>query len=366
MTKGPGMKSHSLLAIALLATAAIVSKPALAQERAVQTQPSPAAALPIEGPFPSLGGATAWFNSAPLTPQGLRGKVVLVDFWTYTCINWQRTQPYVRAWAEKYKSHGLVVIGVHTPEFEFEKNADNIRAAMRTYRVEYPVAVDSGYAIWRAFENQYWPALYIVDAKGNIRHHHFGEGGYQRIEQIVQQLLREAGASDIGSDFVSPDARGSEVEADWKNLRSPENYLGRDRTTGFVSAGKAVVGERRTDTASSDLELNQWSLAGDWIVRAGDIALGRSNGRIVYKFHARDLHLVMGPPAGKPPIRFRVLLDGQPPGAARGFDLDERGHGTATEQRLFQLIRQSGPIVDRVFEIEFLDPGVEAYAFTFG
>jgi thiol-disulfide isomerase/thioredoxin len=355
-----------LLSAALLAIALDISNPVSAEERVVPAKPSPSVSLPVEGTLPSLEGATAWFNSSPLTRESLRGKVVLVDFWTYTCINWQRTQPYVRAWAEKYKAHCLVVIGVHTPEFAFEKNTDNVRAGMQTYRVEYPVAVDSNYAIWRAFANQYWPAMYIVDAQGNIRHHQFGEGGYERAERIVQQLLREAGASGVGNDLVRTDARGSEVEADWRNLRSPENYLGRDRTTGFVSPGRTLVDKARSYVAPPALKLNQWALGGDWIVRAGAIALERANGRILYRFHARDLHLVMGPPSGAAPMRFRVLLDGRPPGKAGGVDLDEQGYGVATGQRLYQLIRQAGPIAERLFEIEFFEPGIEAYAFTFG
>jgi thiol-disulfide isomerase/thioredoxin len=320
--------------------------------------------LPVEGPLPAFTGATTWLNSEPLTPQGLRGKVVLVDFWTYTCINWQRTQAYVRAWAQKYKGEGLAVIGVHTPEFEFEKNIDNIRPALSMFQVDYPVAVDSEYIIWHAFNNRYWPAVYIADAKGNIRYHHFGEGEYERTEAVIQQLLRETGSPGKGNPDVRIDARGPEVEADWANLKSPETYLGRDQATGFV--GSAIVGKTRTYTAPRRLRLNQWALTGDWRINPGAIVLEKADGRIAYRFHARDVHLVMGPSARGSPVRFRVLLDGRPPGAARGGDVDEQGYGTLTEPRLYQLVRQPKPIADRQFEIEFLEPGVEAYAFTFG
>ncbi len=360
------MKSHPLLAAALIA--GLVSTPieSLAQGRTMHTMPTRSASLPIEGTLPSLAGATAWLNSPALTPEALRGKVVLVDFWTYTCINWQRTQPYVRAWAERYKDKGLVVIGVHTPEFGFEKNIDNIRPALKRFGVEYPVAVDSNYAIWDAFGNRFWPAVYVVDANGKIRHHHFGEGEYERTEAVIQQLLRDAGYSGSGNDGVQVDARGSEVAADWENLRSPESYLGRDQAMGFVSPGGAVVGRSHSYDVPRMLTLNLWALGGDWTVSAGAVALDKPNGRIVYRFHARDLHLVMGPTARGSSVRFRVLLDGQPPANAHGTDVDEQGFGTVTEPRLYQLIRQSGPIADRLFEIEFLDPGVEAYVFTFG
>ena len=323
-------------------------------------------ALPVEGTFPSLSGATGWLNSEPLTAEALRGKVVLVDFWTYTCINWQRTQPYVRAWAEKYRDQGLVVIGVHTPEFEFEKNVDNIRPALKRFRVEYPVAIDSDYGIWKAFRNNYWPAVYIIDAAGNLRFHHFGEGEYGRTEAVIQQLLREAGKSGIGNDTVRVDAEGSEVAADWANLRSPENYLGSDRTEGFASPSRSVTGKTRSYSAPKMLSLNQWALRGDWTVNPGAVALDKTGGAIVYRFHARDLHLVMGPSARGKSVRFRVLLDGRPPGPAHGGDVDEQGYGTVSEQRLYQLIRQTQPIAPRRFEIEFLDSGVEAFAFTFG
>jgi thiol-disulfide isomerase/thioredoxin len=320
----------------------------------------------IEGELPSLGGATEWFNSPPLTAAGLRGKIVLIDFWTYTCINWLRTLPYVRAWAEKYKNQGLVVIGVHAPEFAFEKNVDNVRRAAKDMRVDYPIAIDSDHAIWRAFKNEYWPALYFVDAQGHIRHHQFGEGEYGQSEMIIQQLLAEAGIGGIGHELVSVDARGAEAAADWGSLKSPENYVGYERTENFASPGGAVLDKHRVYAAPAQLRLNHWALSGDWTVEKQATVLNRANGRIAYRFHARDLHLVMGPAARGTSVRFRVLIDGQPPGAAHGIDVDDQGNGTAAEQRLYQLIRQPKPIADRQFEIEFLDSGVEAFAFTFG
>jgi thiol-disulfide isomerase/thioredoxin len=322
--------------------------------------------MPIEGEFPSLGGATGWLNSPPLTTAGLRGKVVLVDFWTYTCINWRRTEPYVRAWAEKYKNQGLVVIGAHTPEFAFEHDVDNVRWAVKDMRVDYPVAIDSDNAIWNAFKNEYWPALYFVDAQGRIRHHQFGEGGYEQSERIIQQLLADAGASGVGRDMVVVNPSGAEVAADWDNLRSSENYVGQERTEGFVSPRRAILGKPHVYTVPARLKLNDWALSGDWTVEKPLIALNKPNGRIVYRFHARDLHLVMGPVVRGNSVRFRMLIDGKPPGAAHGVDVDEQGVGTVTEQRLYQLIRQQPPIADRQFEIEFLDSGVQAFSFTFG
>jgi thiol-disulfide isomerase/thioredoxin len=324
------------------------------------------ASLPGEGELPSLGGATGWLNSQPLTKDGLRGKVVLVDFWTYTCINWLRSLPYVRGWAGKYKEQGLVVIGVHTPEFRFEKDIDNVRRAAKDMKVDFPIAIDNDHAIWRAFDNQYWPALYLIDAQGRIRHHQFGEGGYERSERIIQQLLGEAGISGIGDQLAAVDARGIEAEADWDDLKSPENYLGHERTQNFVSPGGAVLEKRRVYAAPARMKLNDWALSGDWTVKKDAVVLNKANGRIAYRFHARDLHLVMGPAVRGASVRFRVLIDGQPPGAAHGIDVDDQGNGTVAEQRLYQLIRQSTPIADRQFEIEFLDPGVEAFAFTFG
>jgi thiol-disulfide isomerase/thioredoxin len=322
--------------------------------------------LPVEGEMPSLARATGWINSQPLTATGLRGTVVLIDFWTYTCINWLRSLPYVRAWAEKYKDRGLVVIGVHTPEFAFEKDVDNVRRAARDMRVDYPIALDNDYAIWRAFKNQYWPALYFVDAKERIRHHHFGEGEYQQSELVIQQLLTEAGMDHVGHEFVSVDARGVEAAADWGSVKSPENYLGYERTRNFASRAGAVLDKPRVYAAPERLRLNHWALSGDWTVGKQATVLNESNGRIACRFHARDLHLVMGPAARGTSVRCRVLIDGQPPGAAHGIDVDRHGNGTVAEQRLYQLIRQPKPITDRQFEIEFFGSGVEVFALTFG
>jgi len=332
----------------------------------MQTMSMRAHPLPVEGALPSFAGAITWLNSEPLTPQALRGKVVLVDFWTYTCINWQRTEPYVRAWAAKYKDQGLVVVGVHTPEFGFEKNVDNIRPALERFRIDYPVVVDSDYAIWNAFNNRYWPAIYIADSNGRIRYHQFGEGEYERTQAVIQQLLREAGYSGVGNDAIPVDARGSEVPADWDNLRSQESYLGLEQAQGFASPDGALAGKSRAYAVPSSLRLNQWALIGDWTVNTGAVTLDKANGRIVYRFHARDLHLVMGPSTRGSSIRFRVLLDGKPPANAHGSDIDEQGYGDAREHRLYQLIRQPKPIADHLFEIEFLDPGIEAFVFTFG
>ena len=314
----------------------------------------------------ALERATEWLNSPPLTAEALRGKVVLVDFWTYTCINWLRQLPYVRAWAEKYKDRGLVVIGVHTPEFPFEKNVDNVRRAIKSGSISYPVAIDSDYAIWRGFSNNYWPALYFIDAQGRLRHSQFGEGQYEQSEMIVQRLLAEAGSVGIGDEAVSVDARGAEAAADWGSLKSPENYLGSERTANFASSGGGLFGRQNVYAIPAQLKLNHWGLSGDWTMAKDAVILNKSSGRIAYRFHARDLHLVMGPAAQGAPVRFRVLIDGQAPGAAHGIDVDDQGNGTVSEQRLYQLIRQPKPIADRLFEIEFLDPGVEAFAFTFG
>jgi thiol-disulfide isomerase/thioredoxin len=327
--------------------------------------------LPVEGELPSLGGATGWLNSPPLAPAGLRGKVVLINFWTYTCINWLRQLPYVRAWAGKYSGQGLVVIGVHTPEFAFEANADNVRHAVRETRVTYPVATDNDYAVWRAFGNHYWPALYFADAQGHIRHHRFGEGEYGQSEMVIQQLLAEAGSAGAGSagagdDLVSVDARGVEAPADWNTLRSPENYTGYDRTENLASPGGAVPGQPHLYTDPAELRLNHWALSGDWTMEEQAATLNQAGGHIACRFHARDLHLVMGPAAPGTPIRFRALLDGQQPGAAHGIDVDGQGNGTVTRPRLYQLIRQPGPVTDRAFEITFLDPSAQVYAFTFG
>ena len=316
--------------------------------------------------MPSLGGATGWLNAEPLKLAGLRGKVVLIDFWTYTCINWRRTLPYIRAWAAKYKDQGLVVIGVHTPEFSFEHNTGNISEAATEMKIGYPIAIDDNYAIWKAFRNEYWPALYFIDAQGRIRHHHFGEGGYQESEKFIQQLLTEAGVKGVSTGLVSVDARGAEAPADWGSLQSGENYVGYGRTTNFSSPGGAQTDRAELYAAPAQLTLNQWALSGDWTIGTEATVLNKANGRMLYCFHARDLQLVMGPSATGTPIRFRVLIDGRVPGADHGVDIDSQGNGKVTEPRMYQLIRQQGAIVDRLFEIEFLDPGAATFSFTFG
>jgi thiol-disulfide isomerase/thioredoxin len=314
----------------------------------------------------SLAGANGWINTQPLTPAGLRGKVVLIDFWTYTCINWRRTMPYLRAWADKYRDQGLVVIGVHSPEFSFEKDPDSVRHAVQEIGIGYPLAIDSDHSIWRAFQNNYWPALYFVDATGRVRDHQYGEGDYAQAERIIQRLLMEAGAKGVSRDLVSVEGKGAEAAPDWGNLGSPENYVGYNRTEGFASPGGAKRGEPRLYSIPPKLALNSWALSGNWTMNGEATVLNKPMGRVVYRFHARDLHFVMGPGAPGKSARFRVLIDGEPPGAAHGVDVDEQGYGVATGQRMYQLIRQSGPITDRQFEIQFLDAGVEIFSFTFG
>jgi thiol-disulfide isomerase/thioredoxin len=324
------------------------------------------APLPAEGHLPGFDGAIGWLNSEPLTIEGLRSKVVLADFWTYTCINWLRTLAYVRAWAEKYKDRGLVVVGVHTPEFPFERDIDNVREAANDMNVWYPIAVDSDYEVWRAFSNHYWPAVYIADAEGRIRHHQFGEGGYDDCERGIQQLLREAGVEGVADDLVSLTPDGFEAQADWTNLRSPETYLGYAQGQGFASRGGAVTGVPSSYAVPERLMLNQWALSGDWTIESGLSKLNGGEGRIAFRFHARDVHLVMGPPVSGTPVPFRVLVDGEPPGDARGLDVDEEGRGAVSQPRLYQLIRERGSIDDRTVEITFLAAGAEAYVFTFG
>ena len=324
------------------------------------------AALPVEDELPSFGGATGWLNTPPLTPAGLRGEVVLVSFWTYTCVNWLRQLPYLRAWAGKYAGHGLVVIGVHTPEFSFEHSPDNVRRAAADMRLDYPVATDNNYAVWNAFGNHYWPALYFADAQGRLRHHYYGEGEYQQSEMVIQQLLAEAGLGGTGRELAQVDAHGVEAPADWASLRSPENYTGYARTENFASPGGPVPGTPHGYTAPAELGLNHWALAGDWTMGEEAATLNTVGGQIVCRFHARDLNLVMGPAEPGAATQFRVLIDGAPPGAAHGTDADGEGNGTATEQRLYQLIRQPGPVTSRTFEVTFAGPGVQAYAFTFG
>lgn len=332
----------------------------------MRAKPGQAEALPAEGAAPPLDGAVTWLNSPPLTLAQLKGKVVVVDFWTYSCINCLRSIPYVRAWAEKYKDQGLVVIGVHAPEFAFEKDVRNVRKAVADLKIGYPVAVDNNYAIWRAFGNQYWPAHYFIDANGQVRHHHFGEGGYDQSERVIQQLLAEAGRSKVGADLVSVNATGAQAASDGKDVNSPETYIGYDRAENFASPGGAARDARKVYALAGPLALNAWGLTGDWTVGKEQAGLNAPGGKVAFRFHARDLHLVLGPAANGAKVRFRVTIDGKPPGADHGMDTDAAGNGVITGQRLYQLVRQKGAIGDRTFEIQFLDAGAQAYAFTFG
>ena len=359
-------RSRWLLATALVAGVAISI--VCLEEEVGMTLPaaSTQARLPIEGAFPSLAGATGWINSAPLTAAGLRGKVVLVDFWTFTCVNWLRTLPYVRAWNAKYRDKGLVVIGVHTPEFTLEHEIENVRRAAKEMGMEYPIAVDSDYGVWRAFANNAWPAVYIADAQGRIRYHHLGEEAYGETERVIQQLLTEAGKTGAGSDLVAVTPHGTGVAADWKDLRSGESYVGYEKAENFASPGGVTADKAHVYTVPAQLGLNHWGLLGEWTFGREATVAGKAKARIAYRFHARDVNLVMGPEKAGQPVRFRVLIDGHAPEAAHGTDVDAQGNGTATEPRLYQLIRQSKPIADRTFEIEFLDPGAEALCFTFG
>ena len=328
---------------------------------------APADALPVEGELPSLTGAVEWLNSPPLTAEALRGKVVLVDFWTYSCINCLRALPYVRAWAEKYKDQGLVVIGVHAPEFAFERNIDNVRTAVADLKIGYPVAIDNDYAIWRAFGNSYWPAHYFIDATGRIRHHHFGEGEYAQSEQVIQHLLAEAGhpVADIPAP-IAVKAEGIQASADLAQVKSPETYIGYERAANFAGSDPVVRDHPHRYPAAPGLNLNQWTLSGDWIVREENAQSVAAQAKIAYRFHARDLHLVLGPGEGRQSVRFRVTIDGKPPGLDHGIDCDEQGNGAIGGQRLYQLIRLNGPVTDHLFTIEFIDPDAQAFAFTFG
>jgi cytochrome c biogenesis protein CcdA/thiol-disulfide isomerase/thioredoxin len=327
-----------------------------------------ASAPPIEGPMPALAGATAWLNSPPLTAQLLRGKVVLVDFWTYSCINCLRSLPYIRAWYDKYKDHGLVVVGVHSPEFAFEKDAANVARAVKDLDVRYPVALDDNYAIWRRFDNHYWPAHYFVDAQGRLRGHHFGEGEYMETEQILRQLLTEAGNKDLPavSAMNAATLTGIEVQPDNTHNLSGETYVGYGRAEKFSSPGDLVEDREHVYALPAALELNHWALGGKWRVDEEKAVLRGAPGTIAFHFNARDLHLVLGVGTNGKPVRFRVLLDGAAPGANHGSDTDANGEGVVTDQRLYQLIRQGGEIGEHRFSIEFRDTGVQAYAFTFG
>jgi cytochrome c biogenesis protein CcdA/thiol-disulfide isomerase/thioredoxin len=332
----------------------------------MQTKPGgQSGELPVEGALPSLSGAVEWLNSKPLTAEDLKGKVVLVDFWTYSCINCLRSIPYIRAWAEKYRDHGLVVIGVHSPEFAFERNVDNVKKAVATLGIGYPVAIDNDYKIWRAFDNQYWPAHYFIDAQGMIRHHEFGEGDYDESERVIQKLLTEAGDSNVPTGIVAVNGSGAEAAPSQADHQSPETYIGYDRIDHFVSPGGVAQDASHVYAAGSP-QPNDWSLVGNWTVGSERALLNDKDGSIIYRFHARDLHLVLGPAADGKPVRFVVTVDGKAPGAAHGVDVDPEGQGVVNAQRLYQLVRTPGAVADHTFEIRFLDPGVQAYAFTFG
>jgi thiol-disulfide isomerase/thioredoxin len=309
--------------------------------------------------MPSLGGATEWLNSEPLGPAELRGHVVLVNFWTLTCINWLRTEPYVRAWSQAYRNDGLIVIGVHTPEFSFEYEIDRVRQALTPRGIDYPVAVDNDYEIWTAFDNHYWPALYFVDAEGVIRDDHFGEGRYEQSERVIQRLLG------IERELVSVEGLGVEAEADWDQLRTPETYLGYQGSERFASPDGTAYDERRAYELPERLRFNDWALAGEWTIGPERVVLDGAGGSIAYQFQARDAHLVLSPGAHEP-IPFRMLLDGEAPGPSHGVDVDENGNGLLRDGRLYQLVREHDTIHERLLEITFLEPGAEAYAFTFG
>ena len=324
-----------------------------------------ASALPVEGRLAAFDGATGWLNSDPLTPENLRGRVVLVDFWTYTCVNWLRTLPYLREWDVKYRDAGLTIVGVHTPEFGFEHHRDNVIRESASLQVAYPIAIDSDYSVWQAFANHYWPAVYLADTEGRLRYHHFGEGEYAATEMAIQQLLLEAGR-EVDQDLVMVDPQGLEVAANWRTLQSPETYLGYRQASGFAQADLAELDEPAPYEAPARLTRNQWALTGSWTVAGHAAVLHEAGGRIAFEFHARDVNLVMGPSDSASAVRFRTFLDNRPAGEVHGTDVRADGRGTVDAQRTYQLIRQPGGIEDRRFEIEFLDPGVEGYCFTFG
>jgi thiol-disulfide isomerase/thioredoxin len=340
----------------------VASLCAAAAAIAMVVKPTPARSGDI--PMPP-DAATEWLNSTPQTAADLRGKVVVVQFWTYTCINWRRTLPYIRAWNAKYRDQGLIVIGVHTPEFDFEEKVQNVRSELAEMHIDYPVAIDNQHAIWNAFHNVYWPALYLLDPQGHIRYRQFGEGEYARTEREIQKLLGASGGHP-SSDLAVVAPLGAEVSADAGNLRSPESYVGYEMSERFASKGGAVPNRRHEYVAPNHLSLNEWALSGSWTIGRQAAVLDDANGKITYRFHARDVNLVMAPSVSGTPVRFRVLIDGHSPGPASGADIDEQGNGTVNEPRMYQLIRQSGKIADREFVIEFLSSGVSAYDFTFG
>jgi cytochrome c biogenesis protein CcdA/thiol-disulfide isomerase/thioredoxin len=352
---------------ATVAGTAVPTDVPAAAAAAVPVAPLPHLQLPVEDTLPSLSGAVQWLNSPPLSREGLRGSVVVVDFWTYSCINCLREIPYVQAWADKYRDQGLVVIGVHAPEFAFEKNIANVQKATSDLKITFPVAIDNNYAIWRGFDNEYWPAEYFIDAQGQVRHHAFGETDYDTSERVIQQLLAEAGHADVPGGMASINATGVQAAADMDDVNSPETYIGFQRARNFGSSGGLVRSAAHTYVAPTLAPaLNEWRLSGNWTVSPEYATLNEVGGGIVFRFHARDLHVVMGPASGSGPIHFKVALDGAPPGENHGVDIDAAGQGVVTDQRLYQLVRQTGSIADHTFEIQFLDPGLQAYTFTFG
>jgi thiol-disulfide isomerase/thioredoxin len=316
--------------------------------------------------LPPFTGALQWFNSAPLTPQALRGKVVIVNFWTYSCINCLRVLPYINAWANKYRDQGLVVVGVHTPEFAFERSADNVKKAVERLSIDYPVALDSNYAVWRAYHNEYWPALYLADAQGRVRYQHFGEGDYRETERAIQQLLAERGGGQVERQLVAAPSQGVGLAADADDMRSPESYIGYGQATGFASASAPLLDRLQRYSAPATLPLNHWTLTGAWTLGREYATSNDAHAGIVFRFHARDLHLVLGPSRDGKPVKFRISIDGAAPGNDHGADVGADGTGVVTQQRLYQLVRQNGKVVDRTFTIEFDEPGVDAYVFTFG
>ncbi|MFT0169959.1 cytochrome c biogenesis protein DipZ [Paraburkholderia mimosarum] len=364
-----GVESRLVGLLATSAAARAAKAQASAQRAPIVrvSMPTPASALPVEGRLPTLDGANAWLNSAPLTPDALRGKVVLVNFWTYSCINCLRTLPYLKTWADRYRTDGLVVIGVHTPEFGFEHDAGNVERALADLKIRYPVAVDSDYRIWQAFGNQYWPAFYLVDAEGRVRYHHFGEGDYAQAEQAIRQLLADNGrAMPAAATQAQQQASGALAPADPRDIGSGETYVGYREAQGNANPRRVQPDTAAAYTLPAQLGLNQWAFGGQWNVGAESAVAGAAQAGIVYRFHARDLHLVLAPGDDGKPVRFRIRIDGAPPGAAHGADVAADGTGIATRARLYQLVRQSGSIEDRTFEIRFLDPGVHVYSFTFG
>ena len=322
--------------------------------------------LPFEGRVPSLGGATGWLNTEQINDSALSGRPLLVQFWTFTCINWIRTLPYVRAWYETYRSHGLAVIGVHTPEFDVERDLEAVERAAKRMRIEYPIAVDTDHRVWQAFGNAVWPAMYFADADGWIRHHRFGEGDYERSAITLRALVASTCGKHLESDIVSVQFEGLERQADWNQLRSPETYVGYRTAQRFSSPEGLVRDEPRVYSLPAFLQLNRWALDGDWTMGHEAAVLNRPLGTIVLRFRARDAHLVMAPAIDGAPVRFRVLLDGEPPGSACGLDVDDAGNGIVTDPRLYQLVRQAGRINERMLRVAFTDAGVRAYVFTFG